>query len=117
MRITKTMREASVEYLEKYLSKENRRISLPLKHVEQVKKLIDKKRKENKLLADHIVKSPIYKLAIAQVIRKGKSTFVKHHNELRYDLNANEVILTMLDIVTEIGKPKNRKLYREYVNG
>ncbi len=110
------MLDLSIDSLEKYLAKK-RRTPLPIKHIKDIKNLIAQRQKENSKFATMMLNSPLCKLATAEVIREGKATVMKCHNELRYDLNVNLVLRKMYDLINALNKPQNRKLYKEYLNG
>jgi len=116
MKITNKMKEASVDYLEKYMSKKRKNI-LSAKHLSEINNLITQKRKQNTKLATEILNSPLCKIAIADVIRDGKENIVKYRNHNTYTLNANKVVKRIFDLAVILNKGKNKKFYREYLNG
>lgn len=92
----------SVIYLAKYLKKNKNKIS----HNKflAIRKLMLKKRADNKKLAEEIVGSPLCKLAVTDLIRKRKMKQLKFANQTRYTVDAYDTLIKMINIVNNANK-------------
>lgn len=111
--LSKKLQEESVCYLRAYLTKERKR-PLNEEHVKAVKDLIAQREEENSSFADTIIASDLCHLAVVELVRENKARKTVTNTETTYDVNAKDVLVTMLDIV-DICKRKKIKLFHDEV--
>lgn len=111
--ISNNLKGKSIEYLKKYLSKKrNRPLSIIIKN--KIKKIILKKENTLDKFADLIIKSPLFKLATAEIIREGYNQKVVIKGKVTYDIPPSKTILKMLEIVDVANRQGQKKSLEEY---
>ena len=101
--LSKKQQGASIKDLKDYLKKE-RRNPLSLKKRKEILDLIKEKKVKNKMFAEKMINSPLYRLACIQLKREGKSERVLIGEVKHFENKPIDIIVTMDKIVRTIFK-------------
>lgn len=116
--LSNRLKDKSIEYLKKYI-KTKRKRKLSKQKIEQIEKLIIKKRKGLDQLATQILESPLYKLAETEIIREGyqikKAIIIE--DQIKYEIPPSKTLLMMLKIVDTANQQGQQKKLNEYCEG
>ncbi len=113
IKLSKKLLGESIVYCENYLYKKRQR-PLPNKIKKAIKKLIEKKRKDNDKIADAWLKSSMLRLAVTKLYQEGKAIPIEIDGETKYNYNLREVFLKMDEILNEADKKEMTEQLREF---
>ena len=104
IKISKKLKEESVNYLQNYLKQKRQRF-LTKKHREYIKSLIEKKKKANEKEAELYINSSLFNLAFEELVRERKARKnITDDNKIDRNtglISVGELILKMIEIVNE----------------
>lgn len=113
IKLSESLKNQSIEFLKDYLLK-NRKRPLTIKVKRKIKKLIQKKEKGLDKLSDDIIKSPLFTLGVAEIIREGHNKKILINGQEKYDIHPAEIMLMMLNIVDTVNRQGQKKTLDEY---
>jgi len=111
--LSSSLKGRSIEFLRNYLSKKRGR---PLSSItkNKIKKIILKKESKLDESADQIIESPLFKLAVAEIIREGYNKKVTINGQVKYDIPPSKIMLKMLEVVDVANRQGQKKDLDEY---
>ena len=68
-------------------------------------------------LTTEIMNSPLFDLAVAEIVRRGEAVKVKIEGKDKYDIPPAKIILMMLEIVDTTNKQGQKKILNNYCEG
>lgn len=113
VKLSKSMKKQSSHFLKGYLLKDRKR-PLTTRVKQKVKKLIQKKEKNFDVFADEIIKSPLFTLAVAEIIREGYNRKIFIDGQEKYDIPPSRIMLKMLEIVDVANRQGQKKMLEDY---
>lgn len=113
IKLSPSLKKKSTSFLTNYLTKERKR-PLTLKVKRQIKKQIGKNNKNLDNLTVDIINSPLFTLAVAEIIREGHSEKITLDGQQKYDIDPAEIMIMMLKIVDVANKQGQKKQLEDY---
>jgi len=98
IKVSGRLKNKSAGFLKNYLNSKRKR-PLTVKIKKEIKKVIKKKEKGLDKFSKDIIKSPLFTLAVSEIIREGHSKKILINGEEKYDIHPAEIMLMMLNIV------------------
>ena len=113
IKISNSLKTKSSAFLTRYLKKERKR-PLTAKVKKQIKERIEKNDKDLDNFASEIENSPLFTLAVAEIIREGHSDKITLDGQTKYDIHPADIMLMMLNIVDVANRQGQKKKLEDY---